>query len=137
MGSSVRETATIDVTLSLPDKLYEKARQWAAVTHQDLDEALADALELVLTPLPSVPELDDPIEALSDSDLLAQTRLQLPADRGQRLSELSADRRVGTLSPEKQQKLLGLTQIYQRYWLRQSEALAEAVRRELLPAMHS
>jgi len=91
----------------------------------------------VLTPLPSVPELDDPIEALSDSDVLAQTRLQLPADRGQRLSELSAERRAGVLSPEKQQELLGLTQIYQRYWLRQSEALAEAVRRGLLPAMHS
>lgn len=126
----------IDVTLSLPDKLYEKARQWAAVTHQDLDEALADALELVLTPLPSVPELEGPIEALSDSDVLAQTHLQLPADRGQRLSELSADRRAGVLSPEEQQELLGLTQTYQRYWLRQSEALAEAVRRGLLPAMH-
>jgi hypothetical protein len=127
----------IDVTLSLSDKLYEKARQWAALTHQDLDEALADALELVLTPLPSVPELDGPIEALSDSDVMAQTRLQLPADRGQRLSELSAGRRAGELSPEEQQEMLVLTQIYQRYWLRQSEALAEAVRRGLLPAMHS
>jgi hypothetical protein len=127
----------IDVTLSLPDKLYERARQWAAVTHQDLDEALTDALELVLAPLPSVPELDIPIESLSDEELLAQTQLQLPAERGRRLSELSARRREDALSDEGQQELFTLSQLYQRYWLRQSEALGEAVKRGLRPEMHS
>lgn len=130
-------TPMIDVTLSLPDRLYERARQWAAVTHQELDEALADALELVLIPLPSVPELDIPIGSLSDDELLAQTQLQLPEDRGRRLSELSARRRTDALHSDEQQELFALAQTYQRYWLRQSEALAEAVRRKLRPEMHS
>jgi len=29
----------MEVTLQLPDKLYERAKQWAMVTHQELDEA--------------------------------------------------------------------------------------------------
>jgi hypothetical protein len=127
----------IDTTLSLPDKLYERARQWAAATHQELNVALTDALELVLTPLPTVSELDIPMELLSDAEVLSQTQLKLPIELGSRLSELPARRSTGDLSPVEQQELFSLFQTYQRYWLRQSEALAEATRRELQPEMHS
>jgi len=33
--------------------------------------------------------------------------------------------------------LMALAGLYQRFWLRQAEALAEAVRRGLQPEMHS
>jgi hypothetical protein len=127
----------IDVTVSLTDKLYERAKQWAAVTHQDLDEALVEALDLILAPLPSVPELDVPIATLSDAEVLAQTQLRLPDDRGRRLSDLSERRRAGPLPADEQQELFALTQTYQRYWLRQAEALAEAARRGLTPIRYS
>ncbi len=39
------------VTLTLPDELYEQARRWAIVTHRDLSETLTDALAIVLTPM--------------------------------------------------------------------------------------
>ena len=32
------------VTLTLPDDLYERARRWATLTQRDLSETLTDAL---------------------------------------------------------------------------------------------
>lgn len=125
-----------EVTLHLPETLYERARQWAAVTRQDLDSALVDALDVALSPVHTSPELETPVESLTDNALLAETRLQMPPERGRRLSELSAQRRAGPLPNEEQQELLALAQLYQRLWLRQSEALAEAGRRGLGPGMH-
>ena len=127
----------IEVTLQLPNSLYERAQQWAAVTRQDLDAALTDALAVALSPLPTSPELEIPVETLTDEQLLAETRRQMPPERGRRLSELSARRRDGVLSVEDQQEVLALAQLYQRIWLRQSEALAEAARRGLIAGMHS
>ena len=127
----------IEVTLQLPNSLYERAQQWAAVTRQDLDAALTDALAVALSPLPTSPELEIPVETLTDEQLLAETRRQMPPERGRRLSELSARRREGVLSVEDQQEVLALAQLYQRLWLRQAEALAEAARRGLIAGMHS
>lgn len=127
----------IEVTLQLPNSLYERAQQWAAVTRQDLDVALTDALAVALSPLPTSPELEIPVETLTDEQLLAETHRRLPPGRGRRLSELSAQRREGTLSDEDQQELSALAQLYQRLWLRQAEALAEATRRGLIAGMHS
>ena len=39
------------VTLTLPDELYEHARRWAIITQRDLSETLTDALTIVLTPV--------------------------------------------------------------------------------------
>lgn len=127
----------IEVTLQLPNSLYERAQQWAAVTRQDLDTALTDALAVALSPLPTSPELEIPVETLTNEQLLAETRRQMPPERGRRLSELSAWRREGVLSVEDQQEVLALAQLYQRLWLRQAEALAEAARRDLIAGMHS
>ena len=127
----------MEVTLHLPDALYERARQWAAITQQELDAALTDALDVVLAPIHTEPELDAPITALSDDEVLAESKLQRPPDPGRRLTELSARRREASLDEEEQQELMALAQLYQRLWLRQSEALAEATRRGLMPGMHS
>lgn len=83
-----------------------------------------------------MPEFDGPIEALSDNDVMAQTRWQLPVDHGtaKRIIGWSTP---GRILPEEQQGLLVFTQTYRCNWLRQSVALAEAIRRGLLPAMHS
>lgn len=127
----------VEVTLQLSNSLYERAQQWAAVTRQDLDTALTDALAVALSPLPTSPELEIPVETLTDEQLLAETHRQMPPERGRRLSELSARRREGALPEEDQQELLALAQLYQRLWLRQAEALAEATHRGLSTGMHS
>ena len=127
----------MEVTLQLPDHLYERARQWAAITQQDLDAALTDALTVILTPVHTAPELDKLVTSLSDTEVLDQANMKMAPEQGHRLSELLAGQREGILSDEEHRELFALAQLYQRLWLRQSEALAEAVRRGLRDPLHS
>lgn len=127
----------MEVVLQLPDRVYRQAERWASITNQQLDEALTEAIEVALTSVHAEPEEETPVASLSDSEVLALGRLQLPAESGRRLSQLSAGHAEGTLLPEEHQELLALSGLYQRLWLRQSEGLAEAVRRGLLSEMHS
>lgn len=119
------------VTLTLPDELYEHARRWATITQRDLSETLTDALTIVLTPVYTMPSLEKPVSLLSDEDVLGLSRAQMKPAQGQRLSELLEKQREGGLTESERPELLALMQVYSQLWIRQSEALAEAVRRGL------
>jgi len=119
------------VTLTLPEALYEYARRWATITQRDLPEMLTDALTIVLTPVYTTPRLERPVSALSDEDVLALSKAQMRPAQGRRLSELLEKQREGELTGSERSELLALMQVYNQLWIRQSEALAEAVRRGL------
>ena len=119
------------VTLTLPDELYEHARRWATITQRDLSETLTDALIIVLTPVYTMPRLERPVSLLSDEDVLALSRAQMKPAQGRRLSGLLEKQREGALAKGERPELLALMQVYSQLWIRQSEALAEAVRRGL------
>lgn len=119
------------VTLTLSNELYERARHWAILTHRDLSETLTDALTVVLTPMFTLPRLERPVSLLSDEQVLALAKVQMRPAQGQRLSELLEKQREGTLAPSEHQEVVALMQVYNQLWIRQSEALAEAVRRGL------
>jgi hypothetical protein len=121
----------MEVTLTLPDELRKRAERWASLTHRNLPEALTDMLELVLTPAHTAPDLEKPLTSLPDHEVLALSRLQMRPDQGERLGELLARQREEELANDERAELLALMQIYERLWVRQSEALAEAVRRGL------
>jgi hypothetical protein len=87
--------------------------------------------EIVLTPIYTAPDMDKPITALPDHEVLALSQLQMPPQQGQRLGELLAKQRERELVEGERPELLALIQVYERLWVRQSEALAEAVRRGL------
>ena len=59
----------------------------------------------------------------------------MPPHQGQRLSQLLAIQQDDALSEQEQAELLSLMQNYQNIWLRQSKALAEAVKRGLRTAL--
>ena len=119
------------VTLTLPDELYEHARRWAITTQRDLSETLTDALTIVLTPVYTTPRLERPVSSLPDEDVLALSKAQMRPAQGRRLSELLENQREGMLTRNERPELLALMQVYEQLWIRQSEALAEAVRRGL------
>ena len=119
------------VTLTLPTELYERAYRWAAMTQQELPEMLTDALSVVLTPLHAAPKPEKPVSMLSDEDVLALSTAQMTTAQGQRLSTLLARQREGALDERERAELLALMQVYSQLWIRQSAALAEAVRRGL------
>jgi hypothetical protein len=122
---------SLEVTLTLPDELHERAERWANLTHRDLPEALTDLLELVLTPPYTAADLDKPITSLADHEVLVLSQLKMRTEQGERLGELLTRQREGELVEDERQELLALMQIYERLWVRQSEALAEAVQRGL------
>jgi len=119
------------VTLTLPEELYEYAKRWATITQRDLPEMLTDALTIVLTPVYTTPRLERPVSSLSDDDVLALSKAQMRQEQGRRLSELLEKQREGKLAGSERSELLALMQVYNQLWIRQSEALAEAVRRGL------
>lgn len=128
---------TRQVTLDLPDELYEQARGWAALSQQELPGALTDAISLALMPLP-VHLPDHPSVAnLKDGELLALAKAQMETSQGEQMDDLLRQQSAGTISRESQRKLAVLMQVYHQLWLRQSAALAEAVRRGLLPPMQA
>jgi len=119
------------VTLTLSDELYEHARRWATITQRDLSETLTDALTIVLTPVYTTPRLERPVSSLSNEDVLALSKAQMRSAQGRRLSKLLEKQREGTLTESERPELLALMHVYERLWVRQSGALAEAVRRGL------
>ena len=119
------------VTLTLSDKLYQHATRWATITQRDLSETLTEALTIVLTPVYTTPSLEKPVSSFSNEDVLALSRAQMEPAQGRRMSELLEKQREGVLTGEERPELLALMQVYDQLWVRQSEALAEAVRRGL------
>lgn len=125
------------VTLRLPDELYENAKRWAALTQRDVPETLTNVLSIVLTPIHANPKLEKSVASLLDEEVLALSKVQMKPEQGQRLSRLLEKQREGLLAEQERPELLALMQVYEQLWIRQSEALAEAVERGILPAMLS
>ena len=119
------------VTLTLPNDVYEQAKLWAVMTQQDLSETLADALSVALAPVHTTPQLEKPVASLTDENIRDLCSVQMEEAQGQHLSQLLEKQREDLLSDAERQEMLALMQIYHRLWIRQSEALAEAVRRGL------
>ena len=116
-----------EVTLTLPDDLLQNAQSWSSITHRDVTEILTDALKIILTPVYSVPALEQPVATLSNDDVLVLTTIQMDKSQATHLNSL--------LREEDHLSLVALMQIYNQLWIRQSEALAEAVRRGIHPPL--
>jgi hypothetical protein len=76
-----------------------------------------------------------PVESLNDRSLLALTELHMVDAQSRRLGVLLAYQKAGTLTASERNELQVLTIIYEGGLLRKSQALAEAVKRGLLPPL--
>ena len=124
---------TRQITLTLPDEVLDRAQGLAEVMGRPVETILADALALALPDLPTTTEPS--IVNLPDAEVLALTQARMLATEDQRLSVLLAKQQAGQLAAVERPELLALFQAYLHLWLRQSEALAEAVRRGLRPPL--
>ena len=117
---------TAQITLNLPDEVYQQAELLAQQRHRTVSEILVETLEKFLLPTAK------PVSALSDSEVIAQTQLRLQPVQEQRLSELLDRQQSGTIAYVERDELQALIRIYETRLLRQAQALNEAVRRGLL-----
>lgn len=114
------------ITLNLPDEVYQQAEKLAQLQHRSVAEILAETIELSLLPTTK------PVSALSDSEVIALTQLRLPPIQEQRLTELLDLQQSGTIALTERDELQALIHIYEDRLLLQAQALNEAVRRGLL-----
>lgn len=119
------------VVLNLPDDVYERAAQFAAYANRDLTEIITATLASSLPSTDAINQLRA-VSKLSDDEVLALTELRLEPKVDRRLSELLARQQAGTLAEIERAELAALMRMYEMGLLRQSQALAEAVRRGLL-----
>ena len=119
------------VTVTLRDEVYRQATQFAQLANLNVNEVLAEVIELSLLPGNPQPSTVKPVSELSDKEVLKLTRLEMTPSEDRRLSRLLNRQQAGKLRSEERVELMTLMQIYQTGLLRKSQALAEAVRRGL------
>ncbi len=103
--------------------------------HRDITETLTDALRIVLTPVHSDLTIESPLTTLSNDEVLALTAIQMDEFQAGQLNRLLNMQQAGMLKDPDHLSLVALMQIYNQLWIRQSEALAEAVRRGIHPPL--
>lgn len=123
------------VTITLPDQVFDSALQLARLTQRDVADVLSETLTLAMPTLPEGLALSTDIQMLSDADVLALSAMTLPADQDTRLSELLDQQQADRLTDAERAELAGLLQAYRRGLVRKAQGLAEAVRRGLRPPL--
>ncbi len=119
------------ITITLPDEVYQRAERFARLANRDVASVLADTIQLSIPPI-RVNVLDlEPISNLSDERVLALTELQMEPEQDDRLSKLLDRQQAGILVEDERLELQTLMQIYQEGLLRKATALSEAVKRGL------
>ena len=121
------------ITITLPDRIAKRINEWAVFSQQDVTEMVTTAIDVGL------PELSGtkvtPIIDLTDAELLELTEAKLDESTGKRMNNLLAKQREGQLNDAERKELLSLMQQYHELWVRQAQALSEAVRRGLRPPL--
>lgn len=120
-----------EITLSLPDNIYNYAARLAQLTNQDVSGVLTETIESVLLPLGADALALTPVEQLSDKAVLDASELRMNAAQGKRLGALLERQQAGELDETERSELSALMQIYHENLLRKAQTLREAVRRGL------
>ena len=121
-------------TLDLPVEVAERAAQYAAYAKRDVAEIVTAALASTLPSLDTIRQLRDTAK-LPDHEVLALTKARMKPAADRRLSHLLERQQAGKLDDLQSAELAALMRAYETGLLQQSEALAEAVRRDLLPPL--
>ena len=121
-----------EITITLPDEVYQRAERFARLANRDLASVLVDTIQSSIPTVGTDTGDLEPISALSNERVLLLTELQMEPAQDARLSELLDRQQAGSLTEEECSELQTLMQIYQEGLLRKATALSEAVKRRLI-----
>lgn len=127
----------VEVTLSIPENVFQHAERLSEATKLNVSSILTDALAFTLPTLGGAMSGGELITQLDDKKIMALATSQMPADQDERLSDLLYKQREKQLAIEEAAELLSLMLIYYSGWWRKTEALVEAVKRGLRPPLES
>ena len=120
------------VTITLPDEVYQRAERFAHLANRDVASVLADSILLSIPSVRVEALMLAPLSSLGDEEVVALTELQMEPDQDQRLSLLLDRQQEGVLNDSEQLELQTLMQTYQEGLLRKATAFGEAVKRGLI-----
>jgi plasmid stability protein len=121
-------TTTQDITISLPNLLYQKLKARAEQTQRSVE---AEALDALVAAVPAVDELSADLEAslaqlalLDDEALWRAARTTFAADAARQLEDLHLKRQREGLTEREAQAAAALLQQYERAMLVRAQAVA-------------
>ncbi|OCQ99820.1 hypothetical protein BCD64_01680 [Nostoc sp. MBR 210] len=120
------------ITITLPDEIYQHAERFAKLANRDVASILADTIQLSIPSVRAEVNNLEPVSVLANEQVLALTELQMEPEQDSRLSELLERQQAGTITDNERPELQNLMQIYQEGLLRKATALNEAVKRGLI-----
>ena len=121
-------TPTQDITISLPNLLYQKLKARAEQTQRSVE---AEALDALVAAVPAIDELSTDLEAslaqlalLDDEALWRAARTTFAADAARQLEDLHLKRQREGLTEGEAQAAATLLQQYERAMLVRAQAIA-------------
>jgi hypothetical protein len=121
---------TMQVTVNLPDQIYQRAQRLSELSGLDVEEIIAERLDQLLPPLRS--EMDTrPIESLTDEEVIAVAKSMMDETLSNRMSILLQKNQEDNLAEAERAELKMLFDIYEAGQLRKAQAAVEAVNRGL------
>lgn len=120
----------MEVTISLPEKVFANVKNFASKTHRRIDEVIVEKIEREFSV--DTEELERPLANCSDEEALALANMKMSEAENRRMSELSDKQREETISPLERNELDALFRVYQVGNLRKSQGIYEAVKRGLI-----
>jgi hypothetical protein len=121
------------VTLTLPDDLYQRAEALADQSGREVAEVLMVTLDVTLPQ--AIEASSTPVDAMSEKSLLATSQMTMDDKQQDRMAHLLAKQRNAPLDATENLELSLLLHRYDEGSRRKAEALAEAVRRGLIPPL--
>lgn len=129
-GRQQTRRMSTQLTVTLPDNVYERVRRLAELTGQDVEDAVTETLVRLLPPLTS--EMDNrPIQSLTDQEVLHLADSKMDSSLNARMSALLAKQQAEPMTEADQAELEMLMEIYENGQAQKVEALVEATQRGL------
>lgn len=120
----------MEVTISLPEKVFANVKSFASKTHRRIDEVIVEKIKREFSV--DIEELERPLANCSDEEVLTLANMKMPKEQAERQSELSYKNQADTLTALERNEMESLFYVYQIGNLRKSQGIAEAVLRGLI-----
>lgn len=119
----------MEVTISLPEKVFANLSSVASKSHRRIDEVIAEKIERDFAI--NAEELEKQIAVCSDAEILNLAEIQMPPAQNERLSFLLEKQNAGKLNESEQTELWQLMDLNRLATLKKAYALREISRRGL------
>jgi hypothetical protein len=119
----------MEVTISLPEKVFANLSNVANKSHRRIDEVIAEKIERDFAI--NTDELEKQIAVCSDKEILELAEITMPAKEDERLSHLLNKQNEGNLNADEQNEMWQLMETSRLATLKKAYALREITRRGL------